>query len=283
MRHPLRQSPGVHRDQRRAMRLDQLDQAVVDFLPDLVRHDRLERRAGNFDGEIDFSLMALIDDFTRSRGTQEFRHLLNRLLGRREAEALQLAAANMVKALQREGEMRSAARLQHGVDLVDDHRPRGLQHRARALGGQQEVQRFRGRNQDMRRRAQHRGALVLGGIPAAHRRSDFCSMKIHAFGQGANFTSRLGQVLVDVRRERLQRRDIDDPNFIGQFTFFKTLPEQLVKRGEEGGQRLARSRGGRDQGRAASADRAPAFELCVRRLGKTAGPPALRYGMEFRG
>ena len=57
---PLRQraggalghAAGVDEDQRRAVRLDQLGDAVVDLLPDLARHDRFERRGRQFEREI---------------------------------------------------------------------------------------------------------------------------------------------------------------------------------------------------------------------------------------
>ena len=43
--HPAR----VDKDQRRAMRRDQLGQPVIDLLPDLARHHRFERRGGHFE------------------------------------------------------------------------------------------------------------------------------------------------------------------------------------------------------------------------------------------
>ena len=42
-RHPLRQATGIHENERGAMRFDQLREAPVDLLPDLVRHDGVER------------------------------------------------------------------------------------------------------------------------------------------------------------------------------------------------------------------------------------------------
>ncbi len=62
VRHALGEPPRVHHDERRAVRLDQLDQALVDLLPDLVRHHRFERRARHFDGEVDLALVAAVDD-----------------------------------------------------------------------------------------------------------------------------------------------------------------------------------------------------------------------------
>ena len=177
-RHALGEAPRVHHDERRAVRLDQLDQALVDLLPDLARHHRFERRAGHLDGEIDSPLVAAVDDrasCARRRPAapdEEPRHLLDRLLRRGEPDALQPPPADVVEPLEREREVRAAPRFEHGVDLVDDHDARGLQHLARALRGQQQVQRLRRRDEDVRRRAQHRRALALRRVAAAHRRGD---------------------------------------------------------------------------------------------------------------
>ena len=51
-REPLRHAPRVHEDQRRPMRGDERRQAVVVFLPDLVRHHRVERGARHLDAEV---------------------------------------------------------------------------------------------------------------------------------------------------------------------------------------------------------------------------------------
>ena len=172
VRHALGQAPRVDRDQRGAMRLDQRDQPVVDLLPHLVRHHRLERRAAAPRRPGPAAACGPCPRSAQGSLGQKARNFLDRLLRGRKADALQLAAANVVEALERQRQVRAAARLQHGVDLVDDHHPRGLQHRARALGGEQEVQRLGRGDQDVRRRAQHRRALGLRRVAAAHRRGD---------------------------------------------------------------------------------------------------------------
>ena len=127
MRHPLGKAPGVHRDQRRAMRLDQMHEAIVDFFPDLMRHHGFERRTRNFDREVHRALVALVDDDAGTIG-QKPRDLLDRLLRRRKSDALQLAPAHMIEAFERQRQVRTTARLQHGVDLVDDDDASSLQH-----------------------------------------------------------------------------------------------------------------------------------------------------------
>jgi len=153
VRHALGQPPRVDEDERGAVRLDQLDQPCVDLLPHLERHHRLERRARHLDRDIDLALVAAVDDRAAGllRADQEARHLLDRLLRRRQPDALQAPAAHVVEALERQREVRAAARLEHRVDLVDDHRARGRKHLAGALGGEEQVERLGRRDQDMGR------------------------------------------------------------------------------------------------------------------------------------
>ena len=61
-RHPLRQPAGVHEHQRGLVGLDQLRQPVVDLVPHLARHDRLERGAGELEREVQGAAVALVDD-----------------------------------------------------------------------------------------------------------------------------------------------------------------------------------------------------------------------------
>ena len=133
MRHALGEPARVHEDERGAVRLDELDEPVVDLLPHLVRHHRLERRAGHFDREVDLALVAAVDD----RARRPFAWMPRRETARppRSASASPTGrcagapAADMVEALEREREVGAAPRLQHRVDLVDDHHARGAQHR----------------------------------------------------------------------------------------------------------------------------------------------------------
>ena len=127
MRHALGEPARVDGDEGRAMLFDQLHQALVNLAPHLVRHHRLERRARHLDGEIHLAPVAFVDDRARLL-REEARDLLDRLLRRREPDPLQRAAGNVVQTLERERQMRAAARLQYGVDLVDDHDPRRFQH-----------------------------------------------------------------------------------------------------------------------------------------------------------
>ena len=44
------------------MRLNQLCETMIDFLPDFIRHYRFKRRLGNFDRQIHFATVTDVDD-----------------------------------------------------------------------------------------------------------------------------------------------------------------------------------------------------------------------------
>ncbi len=54
--------PGVDEHERRVVLRNERDQARVDFLPHVRRHDRLERRRRNLEAQIASTLMAGVDD-----------------------------------------------------------------------------------------------------------------------------------------------------------------------------------------------------------------------------
>src|SRR5258708_24956707 len=98
-----------------------------------------------------------------------------------------------------------------------------------------------------------------------------------------NLAPRDGQVLVDVQRKRLQRRDVDDANLIRQPALRDAFAQQLIEGGQEGGECLAGA-GGRRYGRIVPApNSAPAVELCLSRFCEPAGPPLAQDRMKIEG
>ena len=63
VRHPFGHPTRVDENQSGPVRLDQLREAMIDFLPDFIRHHRLKRRLRKFDRQIQFSAMTYVDDF----------------------------------------------------------------------------------------------------------------------------------------------------------------------------------------------------------------------------
>ncbi len=265
MRNPLGHPPGVHENQRGAVLMNQLGQAVVILRPHLVRHHRVERRTRNLEGQVHLTAMPRVDDRAvagRAAG-EKLRHVLDRLLRCGQADPLQRPSGHLLQPLQRDCEVRAAPGSDHRVDFVDDHRPRALQHRPTAFRGQQQVERFGSCDQNVRRRFQHCRALRRWRVAGPHRRGDPRRLEALSFGDSPDPPARLGQILVDVRTERFQWRDIDHSNFVRQ-RLRETLAQQIVERNQKRRQRFAGSSRRRDQAVAAVANRLPAALLRLR-------------------
>ena len=107
--------------------------------------------------------------------------------------------------------MRAALVRRDRVDLVDDDRSRGRQHAAARFGAEQDVERFRRGDEDVRRAAAH----ALRARLRAYRR---CAPSVRISTSGrpcARKASRMpasgaSRLSLDVVRQRLQRRDVDD-------------------------------------------------------------------------
>ena len=272
-------APGVDEHQRRAVLLDELGQARVNFLPHLVRHHRLERRSRNFQAQIAPTLMPRVDD-RNLRGRRAVRRgagekmgdRFDRILRSREPDALQAVAAQSREPLQRKSEMGAAFVRRDGMDFVDDHRPGVREHRAPGLRAEQNVKRFRRRHQDMRRAAAHPLALGDGRVPRSDPGADIDIGKPAPAELLPDAGQRRLEILMDVVRQRLERRHVDDLRRIRERRL-ETLPHQVVDRRQKGRERLARSRGRRDEGVAAGLDRRPRFGLRGGRRGETLGEP----------
>ena len=118
VRHALGEPAGVHRDERGAVLFDELHEALVDLGPHFVRHHRFERRLRHLHREIHLAPVAFVDDrawLTR----KEARHLLDRLLGRRQARAQQATAAERCQPFERQRQVGAALVRSQRMDLVE--------------------------------------------------------------------------------------------------------------------------------------------------------------------
>ncbi len=146
LREPLRQAPAVGEDDRAPVGADELEEARVDRRPDarahvaeghgsarlFLRREHLAEPGHVLDRDDDLELERLaaagIDDFDLASGSdpaEEAGDRLERALRRRQADPLEawgVLRSEVLKALEREREMRPALRAGDGVDLVDDHR-----------------------------------------------------------------------------------------------------------------------------------------------------------------
>ena len=91
---------------------------------------------------------------------------------------------------------------------------------------EQDVQRLRRRDQDVRRLAAHARALALRRVARAHGRANRRFAEHACRELAADAFERRAQVLLDVVRERLQRRDVEDLRFVAQRAVGGLLREQ---------------------------------------------------------
>ena len=128
------QAPGVDEDERRAVRLDELDDALVNLVPHFVRGNRAEFRGGNFNSEVKLPFMADINDdgigarilgitwILRIRSAAEkMCHFFDWLLRRGKADTRRGTRSQLFEALQRERKMHAAFVVGNGVNFVDNH------------------------------------------------------------------------------------------------------------------------------------------------------------------
>ena len=271
------------------MLLDQLGQPVIDLAPDLARHHGFERRGGNFESEVARPNVAGVDDPTfgggravRAGADQKARDRLDRLLGRRQADPQQAIAAKGGQALERQRQMRAALVRRQRVDLVDDHRAGRRQHRPAGFGAEQDVERFGGGDDDVRRGAAHLCALARRGVAGAHPGPDLDIGQALRLQGRADAGQRRLQIAPDIVRQRLQWRDVDDLRRVFERAG-EPLPHQPVDRCEKGGERLARPRRRGDQGVSAGANRRPRLRLRRGRRGKAPLEPPGNRRMKQRG
>ena len=101
MRHAFGHSARVHENQSGPMRLNQLRQAMINFLPNFIRHHRFKRRLRNFNRQIQFAAMTNVDDLAiriarprplHERADQKTRDFFDRFLRRGQTDSLQRTA-----------------------------------------------------------------------------------------------------------------------------------------------------------------------------------------------
>ena len=216
----------------------------------------------------------------RRRTDQEARDLVDRLLRRRQADPHQRPRAQRLQPFERQREVAAALAGRERVDLVDDHAARRRQHAPARVRAEQHVQRLRRRHQDVRRPAQALAALLRRRVAGADGGADLDVGQAGRGELGADAGERRLEVEPDVVRQRLQRRHVDDRRLVGQAARLQALAHQRVERGQESGQRLARTGRRGDERVPAGMDRRPRGDLGRRRRGERAAEPGGDGGME---
>ncbi len=305
----------VDEDQRGAVLRDQLHDALVDLLPLVVGHDRGQRRRRHLQRQVALLGIADVDDLARrdavhqaGAADQEARHFGDRLLRGRQSDARDAArhaqgldglgigqrafavgfagdgrarrlVDHRLQPLQRQRQVAAALVGGQRVDLVDDHRAHGRQHAPARQRAQQHVQRLGRGDEDVRRPAQVVLALALRRVAGAHGGADVDVRQAQPGQFGADAGQRFLEVGADVVGQRLQRRHVDDGGLVRQLAF-DAAPHQVVERGQEGGQRLARAGGRGHQRVAPGADGRPRRDLRGSGRAEAALEPARDGGME---
>ena len=290
---PLAQPARIDEHKRRSMRTHELDNAVVDLAPHLVRRNHAERLVRHLHRQIEIPAVPRVDDrgwrlggaaLRRVAGTDEKTgDVLDRLDGRRQSDSLGLRSAVLLHKIV---ETREAQRqvgpplvVDEGMNLVDDEGLGRGQHPPAALGGEQDEQRLGRRDEDVRRRAHHLLAIPGRCVTRPNRGANRRERPVTRDGQRRDLLQRHFEVSVNVGAERLERRHVDDAQSIGEPGLGRRHDE-TVETDEERRERLPRSCRGRDQHIPTGLDLRPRRGLRFGRAGESAGEPLGRQRME---
>src|ERR1700680_2977187 len=104
MRHALRETPRVDKNQRRAMLRGQRGDAIVDFAPHFVGRDGAELASRNFNGQIEYAPVAYLHDHRigPSRAAEKMGDEFDGLLRRGKTNTRESFASQMVETFQGE-------------------------------------------------------------------------------------------------------------------------------------------------------------------------------------
>src|ERR1019366_783509 len=224
---------------------------------------QMEGRMGAGDGGFEFGedLLAGIGGalfFGGGSGNgaaQEAGDFVERSLRSGESDALELAPAKRFQALQGEGEVTAALGGHEGVDFIQHDGFDGAQRFAR-VGGEQEVDGFRGGDQDIGGVAGEAGAFGGGGVAGAD--GDGGVVESDAPGAGGPGDAGEGgaQVAFDIDGKRLDGRDVEDAAAL--VARRHGGEHEAVDAPQECGEGFAGTGGGEDEGGVAAGDGGPA-------------------------
>ena len=293
----------VHEDQRAAMGLHQFEQRRVHGGPDAAPGGATAQDVGelglvgscglvhlahvvNRHHHLEVELLhpAGINHAHRPRcavlvlSAQEAGDLAERPLRGRQADALDGLLGHTLQPLHRQRQVAAALGAGHRVDLVDDDPGHPLED-LRALAGEQQIEALRSGDEDVGRVAQHALALRLGGVARAHAHRDVGRVEPHAPGRLGDARERPAQVALHVVVQRLEGRDVEQPPGLAAL---QAVLRQAVEAPQEGGERLARPRGGHDERVIAGGDARPSLHLRRRRPLERPREPVRHHRVEGR-
>ena len=217
---PLGQLACVDEDQRAAMLVDELHQPLINLGPVLVRANGLQlelralRRPGPCRGS---GRCPRSSAPVACAPTRKLRQLLERLLRRRQADANRPRSQQSAsEPLQRQRQMDAALVASHGVDFIDDHRLDVAQNFPASLASEEQIERFRSRDENVRRPAEHLLPLLGRRIARADQGANLLAIRMLLPGQQQNLGQRPLQIALNVVRQGTQRRDVNDIRLLAQ-------------------------------------------------------------------
>ncbi len=179
----------IDKHQCRTVLIRQLCQPRVNRLPDTTRRYRAKLLVWYLNAEIEPSMAADSDDLyllALAGAGKKLGNQRDRILRRRQTNTLRrpamathhcpgrqavAATHQRVQSFERQHQVRAAFVIGDRVDLVDNHRANLAQVVTAFLRGEQDVQRFRRRHQDVWRTAQHLLPLLRQRIASTHARA----------------------------------------------------------------------------------------------------------------
>ena len=156
-----------------------------------------------------------VDDRDRSllpavaEAAEEPRDLVERALRCRQTDALRRRVGDRLESFEREHQVRAALGGGERMDLVDDHRLHAAQ-RFAGPRGEHEVERLGRGDEDVGRVAHELLAFLARRVAGTHRDGRCVEGFAEPFGRERDPRDRRAQVLLDVERERAQRRYVQD-------------------------------------------------------------------------
>ena len=227
--------------------------------------------------QIDPRHLAGVKDHDLAVPAQVARHLLERPLRGAQPDALRVAPAQRGQPLERQRQVRAALVRHQRVDLVHDHRVDLAQPLAGGRG-QEEVERLGRGDEDLGRLAELLAPRRRTGVAGADADRGGPEVEPVARRHLGDLGERRGQVALDVVGQRLERRDVHHARAAD-----RRLLSQPVDAGQEGGEGLAASGRGAEEGVLPGGDARPAELLHPGGCPVARGEPGLDRRAEVGG
>src|SRR5882757_5543031 len=177
-----------------------LDDAVVNLVPHFIAGNWTKQCCGNLNCEIQLAFVADVNNewIRTSISRQKMGDLFNRFLRRRKTNAYRWPMRQRLKSLERKREMRAALVIGYGVNFVHDYGFHVPQDGPALFRREQNVERLRRSNQNVRRAFKHGPALVRERVAGADRSANLRHQQAAFARHLKNFAERDFEVLLNV-------------------------------------------------------------------------------------